>query len=99
MLKPQTQQVSVARMTIYSVIPFLSIYAGWRIEKFWVLTGINVAVSTTAVAIITYLSAGETPLLEDQIMIEPIFVITQIVISVLMVRYFAIRYNNAISMQ
>ena len=50
MLKPQTQQVSVTRMMIYSVIPFLSIYAGWRIEKFWVLTGINVAVSTAEVS-------------------------------------------------
>ena len=99
MLKPQTQKVSVTRMMIYSVIPFLSIYAGWRIEKFWVLTGINVAVSTTAVVIITYLFVGGLPLLEYQIMIEPIFVITQIVISVLLVRYFAIRYNNAISVQ
>ena len=38
---PPKQPVNVNRMIIYSFIPILSIYAGWRIQKFWVLLGIN----------------------------------------------------------
>lgn len=39
--EPPKQPVNVTRMLIYSLIPILSIYAGWRIQKFWVLLIIN----------------------------------------------------------
>ena len=38
---PPKQKVNVTRMIIYSFIPILSIYAGWRIQKFWLLVVIN----------------------------------------------------------
>jgi hypothetical protein len=38
---PPKQPVNVTRMVIYSLIPILSIYAGWRIQKFWMLVIIN----------------------------------------------------------
>lgn len=38
---PPKQTVNVTRMIIYSLIPILSIYAGWRIQKFWLLFIIN----------------------------------------------------------
>lgn len=38
---PPKQKVNVTRMIIYSFIPILSIYAGWRIQKFWLLILIN----------------------------------------------------------
>ena len=38
---PPKQKVDVTRMIIYSFIPILSIYAGWRIQKFWLLVVIN----------------------------------------------------------
>lgn len=38
---PPKQKVNVTRMIIYSFIPILSIYAGWRIQKFWLLVLIN----------------------------------------------------------
>ena len=40
-LDPPKQKVDVTRMIIYSFIPILSIYAGWRIQKFWLLVVIN----------------------------------------------------------
>jgi len=38
---PPRQKVNVTRMIIYSFIPILAIYAGWRIQKFWILAAIN----------------------------------------------------------
>lgn len=38
---PPKQKVNVTRMIIYSLIPILSIYAGWRIQKFWLLILVN----------------------------------------------------------
>lgn len=38
---PPKQKVNITRMIIYSFIPILSIYAGWRIQKFWLLVLIN----------------------------------------------------------
>jgi len=32
---PKLEQVNVKRLMIYSLIPFLNIYAEWRIQKFW----------------------------------------------------------------
>ena len=40
----EKQPVNVRRMMIYSLIPILSIYAGWRIQKFWALVGINIVI-------------------------------------------------------
>ncbi len=31
---PPRKEVNVTRMIIYSLVPFLNIYAGWRIQKF-----------------------------------------------------------------
>lgn len=42
---PPKQKVDVTRMVIYSLIPILSIYAGWRIQKFWLLVLINFGLS------------------------------------------------------
>lgn len=43
--KPPIKEVNVTRMMIYSLIPFLNIYAGWRIQKFRLLLAINILVS------------------------------------------------------
>jgi len=41
---PPKQKVNVTRMIIYSFIPILAIYAGWRIRKFWVIGAIQLLV-------------------------------------------------------
>ena len=43
-LDPPKKPVNVTLMIIFSFIPILSIYAGWRIQKFWLLLVINFGV-------------------------------------------------------
>lgn len=96
MLNPPQQQVNVARMMIYSLIPFLAIYAGWRIQKFWVLTGITMIVVGTGLGASFYL-AQETQFYGEGTA-GAVITITNIAVSLLMVRYFAKRYNNEMYM-
>lgn len=79
-------------MMIYSLIPILSIYAGWRIQKFWLLFIVNFVVGvitgfvgqaieesgTRYAGIILGLAVG-------------------IPVSLFLVRKFAIEYNERIS--
>ena len=82
------QKVNVTRMIIYSFIPILAIYAGWRIQKFWVLLGINIIVGWGI----------RMPI--DMIIPYPyaylVSFAVSIVISVYVVRYFARKYNEKI---
>jgi len=85
---PPKKPVNVTRMIIYSIIPILSIYAGWRIQKFWVLFGINLALG---------IGVG-LPL--GVVLVDPynffVSLAIQIPISVLIVRHFARKYNEKI---
>ena len=86
--EPPKQPVNVTRMIIYSFIPILSIYAGWRIQKFWLLVVINFAIGLGVRILI------------DPILPEPygvtISLIIQIILSVLVVKHFAEKYNEKI---
>jgi hypothetical protein len=87
-LDPPKQKVNVTRMIIYSFIPILAIYAGWRIQKFWVLLGISIVVGWGI----------SMPI--DMIIPYPyaylISFAASIAISVYVVRYFARKYNEKI---
>ena len=85
-LDPTPEKVNVRRMIIYSLIPLLSIYAGWRIQKFWVLVGIN------------FLAGFGIGFVSDTFFIPLYFVYAlsfflNAVISLYTVRYFGNRYN------
>jgi len=86
--EPPKQPVNVTRMIIYSFIPILSIYAGWRIQKFWLLVVINFAIGLGV----------RIPI--EMIFPDPYGVIIsltiQIVLSVFVVKYFAEKYNEKI---
>jgi hypothetical protein len=88
-LDPPKQQVNVTRMIIFSFIPILAIYAGWRIQKFWALFGISIIVgwgiSMPINTIIPYPYA--------YLVSFPL----SIAISVYVVRHFARKYNEKIS--
>ena len=86
--KPPRQEVNVTRMIIYSLIPILSIYAGWRIEKFWILVGINFLVGF-ALGVPLQLIVQEP---YGSIISFPI----SIAISIYVVRHFARKYNDEI---
>ena len=86
--EPPNEKVNVTRMIIYSFIPILSIYAGWRIRKFWVLTGIGVLLSF----------AINIPL--ELILPFPYHYVSlaiTIPISVLVVKHYAIKFNEQFS--
>src|SRR5688572_27176257 len=90
---PPKQPVNVTRMIIYSFIPILSIYAGWRIQKFWVLLGINIVIGF-GVNVVAGAAAGvaNTPYLALIISLA-----IQIPVSVFIVRHFARKYNEKIA--
>jgi hypothetical protein len=87
-LDPPRRKVNVTRMIIFSFIPILAIYAGWRIQKFWVLFGISIVVGWGI----------SMPI--DMIIPYPyaylVSFAASIAISVYVVRYFARKYNEKI---
>ena len=89
--KPLRIKVNVTRMIIYSFIPILSIYAGWRIEKFWLIFGITLAVGLVLVIPV------------EMILPEPfgniVMISVGVIITIFVVRYFAKQYNKEIENQ
>ena len=78
---PPNEPVNVNRMMLYSLIPIVSIWVGWRIQKFWVLFAINLGIGIVVGFIVPF----------------PFNLLITIPVSVLMVRHFAIRYNNGLA--
>jgi hypothetical protein len=85
---PPKQQVNVTRMIIYSFIPILSIYAGWRIQKFWVLLVINIAIGF-GLGVIFGFTLGPAGGWVSWIVSIPI--------SIFVVRHYARKYNEKIA--
>ena len=85
---PPKQQVNVTRMIIYSFIPILSIYAGWRIQKFWALLVINFALGL-GVGFVTGLIFGDYGGIVSLVVLIPV--------SVIIVRHYARKYNEKIA--
>lgn len=87
---PPRQEVNVTRMIIYSFIPILAIYAGWRIQKFWVLVAIQLLVGVGLVTPIElFLELQGIP---GYLISMPL----SIVLSIYVVRHFARKYNEKI---
>ena len=78
---PPKEPVNVTRMIIYSFIPILWIYAGWRIQKFWILLGIGIVISIPTGMVLPF----------------PYYLLAHIPIIVFVVRYFARKYNENIA--
>jgi len=87
---PPKQKVNVTRMIIYSFIPILGIYAAWRIQKFWllVLLGLVVGIGLSITLAPISLTFPELSYV--------ISMIGSIVINILIVKYFAEKYNEKI---
>jgi len=87
---PPKQKVNVTRMIIYSFVPILSIYACWRIQKFWILMGIDLLVSY-----------GLGASLEASIPYPFGYIVSisvTIIFSIYFVRFFARKYNEKINL-
>lgn len=72
------EKVNVNRMIIYSFIPFLWIYAAMRIKKFWLIFFINISIGAASSIIIPF----------------PYSYIPTIPATIIIVRYFAKKYNE-----
>jgi hypothetical protein len=87
---PPKQKVNVTRMIIYSFIPILGIYAAWRIQKFWLLVilGFVVGIGLNITLAPISLTFPELSYV--------VSMIGSIVINILIVKYFAEKYNEKI---
>lgn len=101
-LDPPRQQVNVRRMIIYYFIPILGAYAAWRIQKFWVLLGINFGLNilfnivTGGIAGASEVSDWEySPYIALVGIIAAIAI--QVVIAIMIVSRFAQQYNEKIA--
>ena len=91
---PPKKPVNVTRMMIYSLIPILSIYAGWRIQKFWLLFIVNFIIGVATGFISNALEkAGD---LYAGIILS---LAVSISVSLFLVRKFSIEYNERIGRQ
>ena len=86
------KQVNVTRMMIYSLIPILSIYAGWRIQKFWLLFIVNFIVGVATGFLGASLEKAGTPYAGIILGLA-----ISIPVSLFLVRKFAIEYNEKIA--
>ena len=87
---PPKQKVNVTRMIIYSFIPILGIYAAWRIQKFWLIVILDLVIGFG-------LSITLTPIsLTFPELSYVISVIGSLIINILIVKYFAEKYNEKI---
>jgi hypothetical protein len=87
---PPKQKVNVTRMIIYSFIPILGIYAAWSIQKFWLLVILGLVVSVGLGITLAPLSLTSPELS------YVITVMGSIIINILIVKYFAEKYNETI---
>lgn len=85
---PPRQEVNVTTMMIYSIIPIINIYSAWRIQKFWVIGGIELLVGL-----------GLSQPLEAFLPVPFGYVVSflpTIIIAIFFTRHFARKYNEKI---
>jgi len=87
---PPKQKVDVTRMIIYSFIPILGIYAIWRIQKFWLFLILEIVMSF--VVGVTLIPLGFIAPELISIVAFPL----GILINILLVKYFAEKYNESL---
>jgi hypothetical protein len=89
---PEKKEVDVKRMMIYSVIPFLSVYSQWRIQKFWVINILLLPFGIMNQIAINYTEQFST--IHGLYSYLPlVIVILTLVLGVLLTKNFAEKYN------
>ena len=91
---PERKEVNVKRMMIYSVIPFLNVYSSWRIQKFWV---IQLLLFPFGIMNQLALAYTDNLLVGDLYNIIPLIItIVTLIVSVMLTKTFAQRYNLSV---
>ena len=83
---PKQQKHSVTRQMIYSLIPFVDIWAFYRIEKLRVLFGIVIGFG-----IVGFISGWFLP---DVMIVDILITVSAFIISPLVIRHYTIKWNN-----
>jgi len=93
---PKQETVDVKRMIIYSFVPILSVYALWRIQKFWLISLISIPISFGMQLL---MGVATIPSQNQPIIGILLFLMTlglYIAVCVLLVRHYAQKYNEKI---
>jgi hypothetical protein len=85
-LDPPAQKVNVRRMMIYSIFPIVSIYAGWRFQKFWILYGITFLAGFLVGSLVQFIGI-------PYVFVYVVSFVVNGILSLYIVRYFTNRYN------
>ena len=93
---PKQETVNVKRMMIYSLIPFVSNYAMWRIQKFWVINLILLPLMIMIRSLDSIMNQNTSSESGSLVLISLIVLGLYFLISLLSVRYFAQKYNEKI---
>jgi hypothetical protein len=93
---PKLEQVSVKRMMIYSLIPIVSIYAMWRIQKFWKIALILIPFAIVDRLLTSAMTKNPSSEIGPLDLISLVFLGMSIIVTVLLVKHYAQKYNEKI---
>jgi hypothetical protein len=93
---PKPEQVSVKRLMIYSLIPIVSIYAMWRIQKFWKITLILIPFAIVDRLLTSVTMQNPSSEIGPLDFISLFFLGISIIVTVLLVKHYAQKYNEKI---
>ena len=93
---PKKEQVNVTRMMIYSLIPIVSIYAMWRIQKFWKITLILIPFGIADRLLTSVITQNPSSEIGPLDLISLGFLAISITVTVLLVKHYAQKYNEKI---
>ena len=93
---PKKEQVNVTRMMIYSLIPIVSNYAMWRIQKFWKITLILIPFAIADRLLTSAITQNPSSEIGPLDFISLGFLAISIIVTVLLVKHYAQKYNEKI---
>jgi hypothetical protein len=93
---PNPEQVSVKRLMIYSLIPIASIYATWRIQKFWKITLILIPFGIIDRMLNSAMNQNPSSEIGPLDLTSLVFLGISLIVTVLLVKHYAQKYNEKI---
>ena len=93
---PKPEQVSVKRLMIYSLIPIVSIYAIWRIQKFWKITLILIPFAIVDRLLTSAMTKNPSSEIGPLDLTSLVFIGISLIVTVLLVKHYAQKYNEKI---
>ena len=94
---PKPETVNVNRMMIYSLVPILSIYPMWRIQKFWKITLILIPFAIVDRLLTSAMARNPSSEISPLDLISLVFLGISIIVTVLLVKHYAQKYNEKIT--